>query len=66
MTGARLISVAGLRAYLGVSGAELARMRKAVPLPAPVPGTRKYDIEAVKRALDALGERSLATVAADG
>lgn len=32
------------------------RMRRAGSLPEPVPGTRKYDFEAVKRGLDRLGD----------
>lgn len=50
----RLISARQLRTYLGVDGAGLCRMRKAGSIPNPVPGTTKYDFEAVKRALDRL------------
>lgn len=52
--GARLISAAEVRRYLGVDGTTLARMRRAGSAPLPVPGTKKYDFEAVKRALDRL------------
>jgi predicted site-specific integrase-resolvase len=48
----RLVTPATLREYLGVSPSALARLRKAGTIPGPVRGSRKYDIEAVKRALD--------------
>jgi hypothetical protein len=48
----RLVSTHFVRSYLGVDGATFARMRKAGSAPPPVPGTRKYDFQAVKRALD--------------
>lgn len=48
----RLVSAAFVRGYLGVDGPTLARMRQRGSAPDPIPGTRKYDFEAVKRALD--------------
>jgi hypothetical protein len=56
------MSASQVRAYLGVNGATLSRMRKAGSLPPPVAGTRLYDFEAVKRALDPIG-RSEGTIA---
>ena len=50
--GPRLVTPAELRAYLGVSPSGLARLRKAGTIPQPLPGSRRYDLEAVKRALD--------------
>ena len=50
----RLISSAALREYLGVPASVFARLRRAGSVPGPVPGTRRYDFEAVKRALDNL------------
>jgi hypothetical protein len=48
----RLISAGQLREYLGVNPSRLARMRRAGTIPAPLPHSRLYDFEAVKRALD--------------
>jgi hypothetical protein len=50
----RLVSAARIRAYIGVDGASLKRMRDHGVIPGPVPGTRKYDFLAVKTALDRL------------
>jgi hypothetical protein len=48
----RFASPAQIRAWLGLSGGTILRLRKAGRFPDPLPGTRKYDVEAVKRALD--------------
>ena len=48
----RLIPPAELRAYLGVTASALARLRKAGTIPGPVRGSRRYDFDAVKKALD--------------
>ncbi len=48
----RLISPTELREYLGVTPSALARLRRAGTIPGPVRGSRSYDFEAVKRALD--------------
>jgi hypothetical protein len=61
---ARLISARQVRAYLGVDGATLSRMRKAGSLPPPIPGTRFYDFEAIKRTLDQIGHPE-ATITSD-
>lgn len=48
----RFASAAQIRAWLGLDGATILRLRKLGLFPNPFPGTRKYDVEAVKRALD--------------
>lgn len=50
---ARLIRAGKLRAHLGVTGAEFRKIKAIIP--GPLPGTRLYDFEAVKRALDRIG-----------
>ena len=55
MTAGRLVSAAYLRAYLGVDASTLARLRRARVIPGPLPGSRRYDFEAVKRSLDKRG-----------
>jgi len=48
----RLVPASFVRSYFAVSGAQLRKLRKAGAAPDPLPGTRLYDFEAVKRALD--------------
>lgn len=48
----RLWTAAQLRAYLGGDSALISRLKKQGVLPRPLPGTRRYDREAVIRALD--------------
>ena len=61
----RLVSAAFVRAYLGVDGAMLRRMRERGSAPDPVPGTRKYDFVAVQRALDRLNNPDATMSAAE-
>lgn len=64
MAEARLIKARDVRARLGVTGGQLARLRKRGLIPGPVPGTRLYDFDAIKRALDALSGME-ATIASE-
>lgn len=60
----RLAESAAVRERFGLTAPQMRALRKAGIIPDPLPGTRLYDLKAIERALDALGNPD-ATIAAE-